>query len=157
MIASSVIVVGAGAMGAATAYHLAKRGAEVTALEQFELGHARGSSHGESRIIRKAYYEHRDYVPLLLRAYDLWDEIAGASQRKLYHQTGIVYFCREQSALRTGILDSAEKFGLPVDRNSAEKITDQAIRNIWAWRILKWVFWGGVATIALAVFSEGKP
>ena len=56
-----------------------------------------------------------------------------------------------------GILDSAEKFGLPVDRNSAEKITDQAIRNIWAWRILKWVFWGGVATIALAVFSEGKP
>ena len=58
-----------------------------------------------------------------------------------------------------GILDNAEQFGLPVDRAIAENITDQAIRNIWAWRILKWVFWGSVATIliALIVFVGGKP
>jgi hypothetical protein len=58
-----------------------------------------------------------------------------------------------------GILDNAEQFGLPVDRAIAENITDQAIRNIWAWRILKWVFWGVAATIliALVVFFGGKP
>ena len=63
-----VIVVGVGAMGSSACYHLAKRGARVLGLEQFDIPHARGSSHGQSRMIRMAYYEHPDYVPLLRRS-----------------------------------------------------------------------------------------
>ena len=60
-----VIVIGLGAMGSATAYQLASRGVRVLGLEQFDVPHALGSSHGSSRMIRLAYYEHADYVPLL--------------------------------------------------------------------------------------------
>ena len=70
-----VIVVGVGAMGASACYHLAKGGARVLGLEQHDIPHARGSSHGYSRMIRLAYYEKPDYVPLLRRAYALWDEL----------------------------------------------------------------------------------
>jgi hypothetical protein len=58
-----------------------------------------------------------------------------------------------------GILNSAEQFALPIDRDRAEKITDQAIRNIWIWRILKWGLWGGVAMvlIMIVVFFGDKP
>ena len=69
------IVVGAGGMGSAALYHLARRGARVCALERFAIAHDRGSSHGDTRIIRKAYMEHPDYVPLLHRAYELWQEL----------------------------------------------------------------------------------
>src|SRR3954471_9128830 len=69
------IVVGLGAMGSATAYHLARRGERVLALEQFRPGHTLGSSHGDSRIIREQYFEHPQYVPLVQRAYTLWREL----------------------------------------------------------------------------------
>ncbi len=72
---TKVIVLGLGGMGTAAAAHLARRGAEVVGVEQFEPGHDRGSSHGESRIIRQAYFEHPAYVPLLLRAYELWEDL----------------------------------------------------------------------------------
>ena len=62
-----VIVVGVGAMGSSACYHLARRGVRVLGLEQFDIPHNRGSSHGASRMIRMAYYEHPDYVPLLRR------------------------------------------------------------------------------------------
>ena len=64
-----VIVLGVGGMGSATAYHLARRGVRVLALERFAVPHEMGSSHGITRIIRLAYFEHPSYVPLLLRAY----------------------------------------------------------------------------------------
>src|SRR5579862_5906665 len=60
-----VIVVGVGAMGSSACWHLARRGARVLGLEQFDIPHTLGSSHGYSRMIRSAYYEHPDYVPLL--------------------------------------------------------------------------------------------
>ena len=60
-----VIVFGLGAMGSAALWQLAKRGHKVLGLEQFDLGHDRGSSHGESRLVRRAYFEHPAYVPLL--------------------------------------------------------------------------------------------
>src|SRR5215472_516286 len=85
------IVVGLGAMGSAAVYHLAKRGQRVLGLEAFGPGHQLGSSHGESRIIRLAYYEHPDYVPLLRRAYELWDELETISGQKLLYRTGGVY------------------------------------------------------------------
>jgi len=67
-----VIVLGIGGFGSGAAYHLARRGLRVLGLDRFRPAHDQGSSHGETRIIRKAYFEHPDYVPLLLKAYDLW-------------------------------------------------------------------------------------
>src|SRR5579859_1154107 len=83
-----VIVVGLGGMGSAAAYHLARRGVRVLGLERFTPAHTRGSSHGYSRIIRQAYFEDPAYVPLLLRAYELWREIEQASGRSLLTITG---------------------------------------------------------------------
>jgi sarcosine oxidase len=85
-----VIVVGAGGMGSAAAYHLAMRGAKVLALEQFDIPHDLGSSHGLSRIIRLAYWEHPDYVPLVRRAYDLWRELETAANEPLLVVTGSI-------------------------------------------------------------------
>ena len=70
-----VIVVGLGAMGSATVCHLARRGMRVLGLDRFTPPHAFGSSHGETRIIREAYFEHPMYVPMVQRAYVLWSEL----------------------------------------------------------------------------------
>ncbi len=70
-----VIVLGLGGMGSAAAYHLAARGKRVLGLEQFTSPHDRGASHGATRVIRQSYFEHPSYVPLLLRAYELWREL----------------------------------------------------------------------------------
>jgi len=85
-----VIVLGVGGMGSAAAFHLARRGAKVLGLEQFSLGHVQGSSHGESRIIRQAYFEHPDYVPLLLRTYELWHDLERVTGQTLLLPTGLV-------------------------------------------------------------------
>jgi sarcosine oxidase len=85
-----VIVVGAGAMGSATIYHLASRGLKVLGLDQFEVPHVLGSSHGLTRIIRLAYFEHPSYVPLLRRAYELWRRLESASGLPLLHITGSI-------------------------------------------------------------------
>src|SRR6476646_180765 len=77
------IVVGLGSMGSATLYHLAKRGKRVLGLEQFDIPNALGSSVGINRIIRLAYAEHPDYVPLLLRSYELWRELETVAREKL--------------------------------------------------------------------------
>ncbi len=87
--AFDVIVLGVGGMGSAACQQLAARGAKVLGLEQFPLVHDRGSSHGESRIIRQAYFEHPDYVPLLLRTYELWQVLERATDRTLFHQVGL--------------------------------------------------------------------
>jgi sarcosine oxidase len=86
-----VIVVGVGAMGAAACWQLASRGVKVLGLEQFPLVHALGSSHGHTRMIRLAYYEHPDYVPLLHRAYALWDQLEAESGEKVLYRTGGIY------------------------------------------------------------------
>jgi sarcosine oxidase len=85
-----VIVIGLGGMGSATAYHLAARGRRVLGLEQFDPLHERGSSHGLTRIIRLAYFEHPDYVPLLRRAYELWRELENEAGEQILRITGII-------------------------------------------------------------------
>jgi sarcosine oxidase len=84
------IVLGLGGFGSAALYHAARRGLSVLGIERFSIGHDRGSSHGETRIIRKAYFEHPDYVPLLLRAYELWRELEGSEQFSLMHLCGLM-------------------------------------------------------------------
>jgi sarcosine oxidase len=85
-----VVVVGVGGMGSAALYHLARRGKRVLGLERFDLLHEQGSSHGLTRIIRLAYFEHPDYVPPLRRAYELWRELQDEAGEQLLWITGIV-------------------------------------------------------------------
>lgn len=82
------IVIGMGAMGSAAACHLSRRGKRVLGLEQFDIPNDMGSSHGYTRIIRLAYYEHPSYVMLLQRAYELWRDIERQADEKLLHITG---------------------------------------------------------------------
>lgn len=108
-----VIVIGLGAMGSAAAAHLARRGRRVLGLDRFPPGHDRGSSHGRSRIIREAYFEHPSYVPLVRRSYDLWSELEHASGRRLFLQTGGVMIGRPGTELVRGSLESARLHHLP--------------------------------------------
>src|SRR3954447_24693290 len=102
------LIIGGGAMGAATAYELARRGRSVRLFEQFAIGHDLGSSHGYSRIIRRAYYEHPDYVPLVDRAYELWRELEHDAQEKLLHITGILEMGARSGALLHGSARSCD-------------------------------------------------
>jgi len=84
------VVIGLGAMGSASVYQLAKKGQHVLGIDQFTLPHVHGSSHGETRITRQAIAEGRAYVPLVLRANELWKEIEKETGRELYTKTGIL-------------------------------------------------------------------
>src|SRR4051812_8910977 len=94
-----VIIAGLGAMGSAAAFHLAKRGCKVLGLDRFVPPHSFGSSHGESRIIREAYFEHPLYVPLVQRAYELWAELSNLSGQDLFLQTGGLMIGRPEGVL----------------------------------------------------------
>src|SRR6185369_8062331 len=108
-----VIVVGVGAMGASACWELARRGARVLGLEQFDIPNTRGSSHGFSRMIRTAYYEHPNYVPLLKRSYELWHELEKASGAKILHITGGLYIGGRDCELIRGSQTAAQQHGLP--------------------------------------------
>lgn len=108
-----VIVVGLGAMGSAAAYHLAGNNRKVLGLEAFGPAHDRGSSHGESRIIRQAYFENPAYVPLVLRAYELWDRLQRESGKDLLTITGGLAIGPERGDLVSGCLRSAREYDLP--------------------------------------------
>jgi sarcosine oxidase len=84
------VVVGVGGMGSAALYHLARRGRRVLGLERFEVPNELGSSHGLTRIIRLAHFEHPSYVPLVRRAYELWRELETEAGEQLLHVTGAV-------------------------------------------------------------------
>ncbi|WP_455351849.1 N-methyl-L-tryptophan oxidase [Streptomyces sp. SYSU K217416] len=107
-----VIVVGLGGMGSAAAYHLAARGQRVLGLERFGPAHNLGSSHGGSRIYRQAYFEDPAYVPLLLRAHELWDKLGVDSGREVFTETGALMIGREDSLAFSGTLRSAQQWGL---------------------------------------------
>ncbi|XP_044849192.1 peroxisomal sarcosine oxidase isoform X3 [Mauremys mutica] len=83
------IVVGAGIQGSFTAYHLAKRGGETLLLDQFPLPHSRGSSHGQSRIIRRAYPQEH-YAQMMAESYRLWEQLEAEAGASLYRQTGLL-------------------------------------------------------------------
>ena len=109
-----VIVIGVGSMGSSTCYQLAKRGVKVLGLEQFDIPHDLGSHAGQSRIIRKAYFEHPDYVPLLERAYSNWKALEEETGSSLYYKTGLVYFGKSTHPLISGLRESAQKYSIDV-------------------------------------------
>ncbi|HUE74445.1 MAG TPA: N-methyl-L-tryptophan oxidase [Pirellulaceae bacterium] len=116
------IVIGTGGVGSAAAFHLARRGAKVLGLDRFPGGHDRGSSHGETRIIRQAYFEHPDYVPLLKRAYELWGELEQEAGENLFHQVGLIQIGPEHGPVVHGVLESAQLHQLAVEKLTAEEI-----------------------------------
>jgi sarcosine oxidase len=118
-----VIVVGVGGMGSAAVHHLAERGASVLALEQFDIPHDLGSSHGLSRIIRLAYWEHPAYVPLVRRAYDLWRELERAAREPLLVVTGSIDAGPEASANVVGARAACATFGLAHDELDPAALT----------------------------------
>lgn len=85
---ADVVIVGLGAMGSAAAFHLARRGVRVVGVDRHAPPHTLGSTHGRSRIIREAIFEHPLYVPLVRRAYELWAELEAETGERLFHRTG---------------------------------------------------------------------
>jgi len=101
---------------------LSRRGLRVLGLDQFTPPHNRGSSHGLSRIIREAYFEHPLYVPLVQRAYELWAELEQESSQPLWQQTGGIMIGPEEGVLVSGALRSAQNHHLTHRVLSAEEI-----------------------------------
>jgi sarcosine oxidase len=108
-----VIVVGVGGMGSAACYQIAKRGQRVLGLEKFDLGHAFGSSHGQTRIIRLAYFAGDHYVPLLQRAVTLWQEAERDAGMQLYFRTGSLDIAPEGHEMVEGSIGSCRAHNLP--------------------------------------------
>src|SRR5436305_2944818 len=108
-----VIVVGLGAMGSATCCQLASRGVRVLGLEQFTIPHDKGSSHGFTRMIRSAYYEHPDYVPLIQRSFKLCNELEEQSIQKILHVTGGLYMGKPDGERVAGPLPPSQQHHLP--------------------------------------------
>jgi len=109
-----VIVVGLGAMGSAAAWQLARRGRRVLGLDALSPGHTLGSSHGHTRIIRKAYFEDPAYVPLLERAYAMWDGLSTLAGEPLVRRTGGLMLGPESADVVNGAVRSAREHGLPI-------------------------------------------
>ncbi len=110
-----VIVAGLGGMGSSAAYHLAGRGKRVLGLERHTPAHDRGSSHGQSRIIRLAYSENPAYVPLVIRAYELWERLERETGEDLMTITGGLMIGPPGTRFFDGSKESAEKYDLPYE------------------------------------------
>jgi len=117
-----VAIVGLGAMGSATAFELSRRGLDVIGFDRFLPPHTFGSSHGDSRIIREAYFEHAVYVPMVQRAFELWRELEHLSGTALLAETGGLMIGAPASVLVQGALNSAQMHGLQHSVLSADEI-----------------------------------
>ena len=121
-----VIVLGAGGVGSAAMYHLARRGVRVLGIDSFRPPHSYGSSHGQTRVIRQAYFEHPDYVPLLQESYRLWRELEAHVGKQLFHQIGLIEIGPADGVVVPGVLRAAQEHGLAV-----ESLTSAAIEQRW--------------------------
>lgn len=110
-------------MGSAAAWRLAASGQKVLVLDRFQPPHAFGSTHGETRVIREAYFEHPAYVPLIQRAYELWHELEAQSGRRLIGITGGLMIGRPDGVVFSGAKRSAEEHRLPYEILEAGEVT----------------------------------
>src|SRR5689334_17933732 len=108
------IVLGAGAMGSAAAYHLAKAGQHVLLLEQYEIDHQKGSSYGFSRITRYAY-EHPSYVHLMKSVFPAWSALEAEAGETLFTRTGGLDFGRPAQSSLKNIMDSLDAESIPYE------------------------------------------
>jgi N-methyl-L-tryptophan oxidase len=117
-----VIVVGAGSMGMAAGYFLAKNGKRTLLLDSFDPPHNKGSHHGDTRMIRHAYAEGEDYVPLVLKAQELWYDLEKESGKQLFIQTGVLNVGKESSDMMKNIISSAKNYSLPLEVLQAKEV-----------------------------------
>jgi sarcosine oxidase len=120
-----VCVVGLGAAGSATAYHLAARGLRVLGLDRWRPGHPFGSSHGDSRIIREIYFEHPLYVPIVRRAYELWRDLEARTGRTLLREIGGLMIGPPDGEVVKGTIESARAWRMPYEVFSASELARQ--------------------------------
>lgn len=118
---TDTVVVGLGAMGSQALWQLARRGVPAVGVEQFVPGHDRGSSHGESRIIRTAYVEGAEYVPFVRAAWEHWADLERVSGQELLLRTGTLMAGAPESGAVTGALTAAAHHGLAHEHLSPEE------------------------------------
>jgi monomeric sarcosine oxidase len=119
------IVLGAGGVGSAAMWQLAQRGQRVLGIDRFAPPHDRGSSHGQTRIIRQAYFEHPNYVPLLVESYRLWAELERKVGQQLLMETGLVEVGPADGVVVPGVLRAAREHGLEVEQLSAAEMAER--------------------------------
>lgn len=122
------IVIGFGGMGSAALRFAALSGRKVLGIDQHGPAHTHGSSHGQTRVIRKSYFEHPDYVPLLVESYDLWDELnrrhrTNPETKELLTRCGVLQVGPADGQVLTGVLASAKAHDLKVEQFTREQIT----------------------------------
>jgi sarcosine oxidase len=117
-----VIVIGTGSMGSSACFHLASREYKVLGLEQFDaVPHDKGSHSGQSRIIRKAYFEHPDYVPLLNRAYKNWQQLEQLTGEQVYFKTGLLYGGPAGHDIIKGVKGAASEYDIALEPLTKEQ------------------------------------
>lgn len=127
MAAYDVIVIGVGGMGSAACCHLARRGRRVLCIEQFAPAHDRGSSHGQTRILRRSYFEHPAYVPLVDRSEQLWHELERLTDTSCLEHTGLLLVGRPDGPVLNGIRRARDEHRIPLD-----ELDPPAVRSRWA-------------------------
>lgn len=120
-----LIVVGAGSMGMAAGYYIARQGVKVLLVDTFDPPHDQGSHYGDTRIIRHAYGEGREYVPLALRSQVLWDELEKKTHHKIFMQAGAIGFGEKGNApfIDEGIA-SGKEYNLDVERYTGAELKE---------------------------------
>ncbi|MBI1210750.1 MAG: N-methyl-L-tryptophan oxidase [Alphaproteobacteria bacterium] len=152
-----VIVVGVGAMGSAACWRLAQRGLRVLGLERFTIPNRMGSSHGVNRIIRLAYFEDPAYVPLLLRAYELWRDTEREAGKQLLHITRALDVGRADGRLVSGALESCRTHNLDHEvLDAAETMRRFPAHNIPSDFVALVEPQGGFVACEAAVTSQAK-
>ncbi|HEX4201751.1 MAG TPA: N-methyl-L-tryptophan oxidase [Chthoniobacterales bacterium] len=117
-----VAVLGVGGIGSAACYHLARAGLRVLGIEQFSIPHARGSSHGITRILRQGLHENEVYVPLVRRGLELWRDLEKTSSIQLFYQTGSLDIGQPESSIVTRSLNSCRRFDVPYEELTADDL-----------------------------------
>ncbi|ATG74305.1 N-methyltryptophan oxidase [Zobellella denitrificans] len=128
---ADIMVIGAGSVGLAAGYQLARRGARVVLLDEGAPPHALGSHHGSTRLIRYAYGEGARYVPLLLRARRLWQELEAESGEPLLLPCGVLNLGRADSPFIHQVAASAREYGLALEQVARDEIA----RRWPAWQL----------------------
>lgn len=119
---ADVLVLGSGGLGSAIVHHLAKAGADVLGIDRHHPPHRHGSSHGNTRLIRKAYFEDPRYIPLLERSYELWRNLEQASGKNLYRETGLLILRDSETGLTARALENAKANHVDLERLDANQL-----------------------------------
>lgn len=117
-----LIIIGSGSVGAAAGYYATRAGLKVLMIDAHIPPHTEGSHHGDTRLIRHAYGEGERYVPMVLRAQALWDELAETSGEPVFEKTGVINLGPADSEFLTNVAQSAKAFNLDVEQLNSEAI-----------------------------------